>query len=147
MRMLFVNYNLDSYGKFKLYTHETNLLLEELLNYAEEGLGTQWSEYAILSFSSEGVPTVLDTLHKQAPLRKNHILNKRKKKCSSTPTPQNDHDQLLAQLFATQSSSPLNNWSTMLENSIVQSMNTNAGTQLSETSTEPVTIEQVTESF
>jgi hypothetical protein len=146
MKLLFVNYSLDSYGQFKLYSTDTNLPTEEYVTFGEDGLGKQWSEYSLLTFSTDGAPTVTSTIHRQAPLRKNIILNKRKKKCSSTPTPQSDPSLLLHQLLSTQTQQPTN-WSNPQDALIAQLTSLSAGTPLSEASIEPVATVQETELF
>jgi hypothetical protein len=151
MKLLFVNYSLDSYGQFKLYSTDTNLPTEEYISFGEDGLGKQWSEYSLLTFSTDGAPTVTSTIHRQAPLRKNIVLNKRKKKCSSTPTPQSDASPLQHQLSSTPTwlhaaPAPIN-WSSPQDALIAQLTSLSAGTPLSEASIEPVATVQETELF
>jgi hypothetical protein len=143
MKLLFVNYSLDSYGQFKLYSTDTNLPTEEYVSFGEDGLGKQWSEYSVLTFSTDGAPTVTSTIHKQAPLRKNIVLNKRKKKCSSTPTPQSDPSPSQHQLSSTQTQQPIN-WNNPPNDFLAQLTSLNAGTPLSEASIEPVaTVQEI----
>ena len=149
MKLIFVNYNLDSYGQFKLYSTDTNLPIEEYITFGEDGLGKQWSEYSVLTFSTDGAPTVTSTIHKQAPLRKNIVLNKRKKKCSNTPTPQSDPSQSWHQLSSTPiwDNHNLFNLNSPQDALIAQLMSLSAGTPLSEASIEPVATVQETELF
>jgi hypothetical protein len=151
MKLLFVNYSLDSYGRFKLYGTDTNLPTEDYVSFGEDGLGKQWSEYSLLTFSTDGAPTVTSTIHKQAPLRKNIVLNKRKKKCSSTPTPQSDLSPLQQQLGSTptwlQPPPPPTNWSSSPSDFLAALTSLSAETPLSEASIEPVATVQETELF
>lgn len=146
MKLLFVNYSLDSYGQFKLYSTDTNLPTEDYVSFGEDGLGKQWSEYSLLTFSTDGAPTVTSTIHKQAPLRKNIVLNKRKKKCSSTPTPQSDPNPSQHQLSSTLLPLPTN-WSNPPSDFLAALTSLNAGMPLSEASIEPVATVQETELF
>lgn len=90
MNLLFLNYNLEAYGKFSSFHLADDASIEDISIYAEQGLGKQWSEYAILCMSPDGVPYVVNTIHRQGALRKHIIINKRKNKCSNNTTPPSD---------------------------------------------------------
>lgn len=128
MKLFYINPNLDNYGTFRWHNLEQMLPLKEYQLYGDDGLGKQWSEYVILVMSTVGVPSVLETIHKQAPLRKNIQLNKRKSPCLNKPTPPSDQSPslLASQPFSIQPlQATLNDW---LNGSTAPSPNINGET-------------------
>jgi len=142
--LFFVTPSLDCYDRYKQISLSLEEPLDSLIQYAENGLGNSWSEYCILEMATNRVPYIVNTIHKQAPLRKNIQLNKRKKQCSNKPTPQSD-PSLPTQLSPTHHPQP--NWSNLLNVLTSPSMSSNAETQLSEDSAEPASTEQEMLSF